>query len=134
MSTVAIDPRRKLERWGDMEMDLNSSYTERLNRSPEPVHLAEIFSHGGNNILDYMDEELRTGKIMQRTVIDGIVEPQDNQNSQELHCSCQTLYDETKFYIQCDQCSIWYHGECEDVTSEQADLIDIYACKACCSK
>lgn len=132
MATTEIDPKRVLEKWGDLEMDLNSSYIERLNSSPEPEHLALIFLQGGTNILGCMDEELITEKKMQHIEIDGIVEPQEDQNT--LHCSCQTLYDESKFYIQCDLCSIWYHGECEDVTSDQAEEIDMYSCKFCSSK
>lgn len=134
MTKTKINPKMKLEKWGDLEMDLNSSFNERLNRSPEPEHLAEIFVQGRTDILECMDEELDTGRVIQEIEIDCIIEPQENQKPQELHCSCQTLYDEFKFYIQCDQCNVWYHGECEDVTSDQAELIDLYACKSCSSK
>ncbi|CAO1409260.1 unnamed protein product [Diamesa serratosioi] len=139
MSTSFENPKQRLEAWGDLTMDLDSSFNEKLNKSPEHEHLAAIFAYGDNLFRRYFtdDEEkhLESGKVAQKTEFDCIIEPDENQDrTQDLHCSCQTLYDDSKFYIQCDECNIWYHGECEDVTSEEADLIDLYSCKNCNSK
>lgn len=135
MSTTTNNPRERLERWGDLEMDLDSSFSEKLNRSPDHIHLAEIFIHGEINILEYVDDESNLEEEMQIAEIDYIIQPEEYlQTPIELHCSCRTIYDESKFYILCDNCNIWFHGECEDVTSKQAELIDLYACKTCCSK
>ena len=133
------NPKQRLEAWGDLTMDLDSSFNEMLNKSPDHVHLAEIFANGENifhkYFLDHEERLLNAGKVSQKTEIDCIVQPDENQdNTLDLHCSCQTLYDDTKFYIQCDECNIWYHGECENVTPEDADHIDLYSCKKCSSK
>ena len=129
---MSINPKTILVKWEDLEMDLNSSFNERLNRSPEQAHLEQIFINGKNNILNYVNGDSNSAKTSE---IAAIVEQSENQEStQDLHCSCQTVYDDSKFYIQCDKCNIWYHGDCEKVTSEQAEHIDIYACKKCRSK
>ncbi|CAD6196999.1 unnamed protein product [Caenorhabditis auriculariae] len=47
------------------------------------------------------------------------------------HCVCQTLYDETKFYLMCDTCSGWFHGDCVDVTERMAARMSSWNCNAC---
>ena len=36
--------------------------------------------------------------------------------NQKTYCICNSVYDKKRFYIQCDQCSNWYHGECVNIT------------------
>ena len=38
----------------------------------------------------------------------------------QLYCVCSTPYDESRFYISCDYCKGWFHGECVGVPEEQA--------------
>ena len=33
--------------------------------------------------------------------------------------------------IQCDGCDCWYHGECVDVTEQQAETMETYLCMLC---
>ncbi|KTF79071.1 hypothetical protein cypCar_00039121 [Cyprinus carpio] len=42
---------------------------------------------------------------------------------------CKTPYDE--FYIGCDLCSNWYHGECVGITEKEAKKMDDYICSEC---
>ena len=39
-----------------------------------------------------------------------------------------------RFYIGCDFCDQWYHGECVNMTPKQAKAIDNYRCAACLAK
>lgn len=40
-------------------------------------------------------------------------------------------YDETQFYICCEQCEDWYHGKCVGIMQAEADDIDDYICPKC---
>ncbi|XP_028636488.1 nucleosome-remodeling factor subunit BPTF isoform X7 [Grammomys surdaster] len=48
-----------------------------------------------------------------------------------LYCICRTPYDESKFYIGCDLCTNWYHGECVGITEKEAKKMDVYICNDC---
>ncbi|XP_035311377.1 nucleosome-remodeling factor subunit BPTF isoform X6 [Cricetulus griseus] len=48
-----------------------------------------------------------------------------------LYCICKTPYDESKFYIGCDLCTNWYHGECVGITEKEAKKMDVYICNDC---
>uniref|UniRef100_A0A8C3GCK0 Bromodomain PHD finger transcription factor n=1 Tax=Cyclopterus lumpus TaxID=8103 RepID=A0A8C3GCK0_CYCLU len=48
-----------------------------------------------------------------------------------LYCVCKTPYDETKFYIGCDLCTNWYHGDCVGITEKEAKKMDDYICVEC---
>lgn len=47
------------------------------------------------------------------------------------YCICQSEYDKKRFYIQCDACHSWFHGDCVGVTPERAEAIDEYVCEGC---
>lgn len=36
-----------------------------------------------------------------------------------------------RFYIGCDLCSNWYHGECVGITEKEAKNMDDYICMEC---
>lgn len=36
-----------------------------------------------------------------------------------------------RFYIGCDLCSNWYHGECVGITEKEAKKMDDYICMEC---
>ncbi|KAA0201313.1 hypothetical protein HAZT_HAZT007454 [Hyalella azteca] len=51
--------------------------------------------------------------------------------NKELYCFCRQPYDETQFYICCEQCEDWYHGRCVGIMQGEADDIDDYICPKC---
>ncbi|XP_069982461.1 nucleosome-remodeling factor subunit NURF301 isoform X1 [Penaeus vannamei] len=51
--------------------------------------------------------------------------------NKELFCFCRQPYDETQFYICCEQCEDWYHGKCVGIMQAEADDIDDYICPKC---
>ncbi|KAF2367356.1 Zinc finger PHD-finger, partial [Trinorchestia longiramus] len=51
--------------------------------------------------------------------------------NKELYCFCRQPYDETQFYICCEQCEDWYHGRCIGIMQGEADDIDDYICPKC---
>lgn len=48
----------------------------------------------------------------------------------ELYCLCKQPHDD-KFMLQCDQCEIWYHGECVEITEDEAEKMRVYQCPSC---
>ncbi|XP_028828585.1 nucleosome-remodeling factor subunit BPTF-like isoform X2 [Denticeps clupeoides] len=49
----------------------------------------------------------------------------------KLYCICKTPYDESKFYIGCDLCTNWYHGECVGISEMDAKKMRDYVCSEC---
>ncbi|XP_071965223.1 uncharacterized protein [Antedon mediterranea] len=59
---------------------------------------------------------------------------QKQEQEDELYCICRTPYDDAQFYIGCDLCNDWFHGECVGIGQEEAESIDSYVCNKCQSK
>ncbi|XP_060724657.1 nucleosome-remodeling factor subunit BPTF-like isoform X2 [Tachysurus vachellii] len=55
----------------------------------------------------------------------------ETKKDTKLYCICKTPYDETKFYIGCDLCTNWYHGDCVGITEKEAKKMDDYICAEC---
>ncbi|XP_061383431.1 nucleosome-remodeling factor subunit NURF301 isoform X4 [Danaus plexippus] len=50
---------------------------------------------------------------------------------EKLLCICRTPYDNTKFYVGCEHCSNWFHGDCVGVTEEMSKTMEEYVCTEC---
>ncbi|XP_065345796.1 nucleosome-remodeling factor subunit NURF301 isoform X2 [Cloeon dipterum] len=50
---------------------------------------------------------------------------------EKLLCSCRTPYDDTKFYVGCDMCNNWYHGDCVGITEQQSKSLSEFVCNEC---
>ncbi|XP_018334706.1 nucleosome-remodeling factor subunit NURF301 isoform X2 [Agrilus planipennis] len=64
--------------------------------------------------------------------------PPSNQHSlhnklkkEKLYCICRTPYDETKFYVGCDLCNNWFHGDCVGITEESSKTMTEFICNEC---
>ncbi|KAL7746752.1 JmjC domain-containing histone demethylation protein 1 [Sorochytrium milnesiophthora] len=49
----------------------------------------------------------------------------------QLYCLCQQPYNASLFYIACDGCDSWFHGECVGVDKTLARSLDKYYCPDC---
>lgn len=58
------------------------------------------------------------------------VSPGKNKK-EKLYCICRTPYDETKFYVGCDLCNNWFHGDCVGITEEASKNISEFICREC---
>lgn len=47
-----------------------------------------------------------------------------------VYCYCRTS-DTSRFMICCDQCNVWYHGDCVSITELEANNISQYFCDTC---
>ncbi|XP_060530010.1 nucleosome-remodeling factor subunit NURF301 isoform X2 [Cylas formicarius] len=50
---------------------------------------------------------------------------------EKLYCLCRTPYDETKFYVGCDLCNNWFHGDCVNITEEMSKTLTEFVCEEC---
>ncbi|KAJ8687395.1 hypothetical protein QAD02_023189 [Eretmocerus hayati] len=50
---------------------------------------------------------------------------------EKLYCLCRTPYDETKFYVGCDLCNNWFHGDCVGITEEMSKTMSEFVCTEC---
>ncbi|KAJ2952773.1 hypothetical protein O0L34_g7133 [Tuta absoluta] len=50
---------------------------------------------------------------------------------EKLLCICRKPYDNTKFYVGCEHCSNWFHGDCVGVTEEMSKTMEEYVCPDC---
>uniref|UniRef100_A0A8C1SS18 Bromodomain PHD finger transcription factor n=1 Tax=Cyprinus carpio TaxID=7962 RepID=A0A8C1SS18_CYPCA len=75
------------------------------------------------------DEERDASKSKHKKMIS--TTSKDSKRDIKLYCICKTPYDESKFYIGCDLCSNWYHGECVGITEKEAKKMDDYICSEC---
>ncbi|XP_073840777.1 nucleosome-remodeling factor subunit NURF301 E(bx) [Musca autumnalis] len=53
------------------------------------------------------------------------------RKKEKLYCICRTPYDDTKFYVGCDICSNWFHGECVSITEEDSKRLSEFICDDC---
>lgn len=54
-----------------------------------------------------------------------------SHKDRKVYCICKTPYDQKRFYIGCDLCSNWFHGECVNVSEDQAKQMAEYVCEDC---
>ncbi|KAL7890863.1 hypothetical protein AOLI_G00003390 [Acnodon oligacanthus] len=74
-------------------------------------------------------EDESTAKMKKKKMI--TTTSRETKKDTKLYCICKTPYDETKFYIGCDLCTNWYHGDCVGITEKQAKKMDDYVCVEC---
>ncbi|XP_041673909.1 nucleosome-remodeling factor subunit NURF301 isoform X2 [Drosophila eugracilis] len=53
------------------------------------------------------------------------------RKKEKLYCICRTPYDDTKFYVGCDLCSNWFHGDCVSITEEASKKLSEFICIDC---
>ncbi|CAL8092678.1 unnamed protein product [Orchesella dallaii] len=58
-------------------------------------------------------------------------EPKGSKRKRKLFCVCKTPYDKDKFYVGCDKCENWYHGDCIGITEEMSKDLPEYICDDC---
>ncbi|XP_017842948.1 nucleosome-remodeling factor subunit NURF301 isoform X2 [Drosophila busckii] len=54
-----------------------------------------------------------------------------SRKKEKLYCICRKPYDDTKFYVGCDLCSNWFHGDCVNITEEASKKLTEFICIDC---
>ncbi|XP_040293358.1 nucleosome-remodeling factor subunit BPTF isoform X2 [Bufo bufo] len=95
---------------------------------PPPVHRPSPTSPTSSHKRKREEEkEHHASKSKKKKIISSTSKEKDNK----LYCICKTPYDESKFYIGCELCANWYHGECVGITETEAKKVDVYICNEC---
>ncbi|KAK0398332.1 hypothetical protein QR680_002537 [Steinernema hermaphroditum] len=55
------------------------------------------------------------------------------KTEKKTYCLCEST-DDQRFMIQCDECQMWYHCDCMNITRTMAKKIEHYYCPPCISK
>ncbi|TMS37898.1 hypothetical protein L596_004736 [Steinernema carpocapsae] len=55
------------------------------------------------------------------------------KTEKKTYCLCEST-DDQRFMIQCDECQMWYHCDCMEITRTMAKKIEHYYCPKCISK
>lgn len=53
------------------------------------------------------------------------------KGKRKLFCVCKTPYNKDRFYVGCDKCDNWFHGECIGITEEISKDLPEYICDDC---
>lgn len=54
-----------------------------------------------------------------------------SKKKEKLYCICRTSYDDSKFYVGCDLCNNWFHGECVGISEENSKKMSEFICNEC---
>ncbi|XP_033513753.1 PHD finger protein ALFIN-LIKE 4-like [Nicotiana tomentosiformis] len=65
---------------------------------------------------------------------DGLEEEEDDEQGETLCGACGENYASDEFWICCDICEKWFHGNCVKITPARAEHIKQYKCPACSNK
>ena len=54
-----------------------------------------------------------------------------NMSLSDINCTCQRIDVKEKFFIQCELCSRWLHGQCVGLTPRTAEKLTEFICESC---
>lgn len=72
------------------------------------------------------DEEDEGGWYIEKDV--------EEEQGEALCGTCGRKYEENEFWICCDTCETWFHGQCVKITAAAAEHRKLYKCPPCVSK
>ncbi|XP_065066194.1 nucleosome-remodeling factor subunit BPTF-like [Rhopilema esculentum] len=79
----------------------------------------------------YNQEQPKTGKRKRDNEVQEGQSKKIKSADEKLYCLCKTPYDEKKFYVGCDLCNNWFHGDCVGISEAQAESMDEFICDDC---
>ncbi|CAL4095384.1 unnamed protein product, partial [Meganyctiphanes norvegica] len=53
------------------------------------------------------------------------------KSTKKIVCICRTVFDDSKFYVGCDLCGNWFHGDCVGITETMSRSMTEYVCDDC---
>ncbi|TMW92998.1 hypothetical protein EJD97_012308 [Solanum chilense] len=65
---------------------------------------------------------------------DGLDEEEEDEHGDTLCGACGENYASDEFWIFCDMCERWFHGNCVKITPAKAEHIKQYKCPSCSNK
>ncbi|XP_046701308.1 nucleosome-remodeling factor subunit BPTF-like isoform X2 [Silurus meridionalis] len=120
-----LDRQLQLEVQEELRQDLEKICQERQQTEAA----AQVTSTTSPSPYKRKYEEENAAKSKKKKMI--TTTSRETKKDTKLYCICKTPYDETKFYIGCDLCTNWYHGDCVGITEKEAKKMDDYICAEC---
>ncbi|KAK5645407.1 hypothetical protein RI129_006707 [Pyrocoelia pectoralis] len=127
-----IAAQTRLERTRQDEVRSGTNRRRSTTTLPPATQLSPPSPSSGNNVTP---PNSNTNRVSGR--------PRRNQRQQtpnsnspkirkeKLYCICRTPYDETRFYVGCDLCNNWFHGDCVGITEESSKTMTEFLCTEC---
>ncbi|XP_033161065.1 nucleosome-remodeling factor subunit NURF301 isoform X3 [Drosophila mauritiana] len=120
--------RSLLER--NLQSEIHEDVKTKVQRHVRPLSNASPDEHSENERsgepnLDFKRTEVQNPRH-------GAGRPKKlTRKKEKLYCICRTPYDDTKFYVGCDLCSNWFHGDCVSITEEASKKLSEFICIDC---
>ncbi|KAM9483687.1 nucleosome-remodeling factor subunit BPTF-like isoform 1-T1 [Clarias gariepinus] len=124
-----LDRQLQLEVQEELRRDLEKICQERERAKAAAAAPAQVTSTTSPSAYKRKYEDGNVDKSKKKKMI--TTTSRETNNDTNLYCICKTPYDETKFYIGCDLCTNWYHGDCVGITEKEAKKMDDYICAEC---
>ncbi|XP_055509744.1 nucleosome-remodeling factor subunit BPTF isoform X2 [Leucoraja erinacea] len=128
-----LDKELQIEVQEELRKDRNKLRKEKEKAQAAALHTAALATA---NVIQTVvmqkrkrEEEKEPAKVKKKKMIS--TTSKESKKDTKLYCICKTPYDESKFYIGCDLCTNWYHGECVGITEKEAKKMDEYICNEC---
>ncbi|XP_059804274.1 nucleosome-remodeling factor subunit BPTF isoform X1 [Hypanus sabinus] len=128
-----LDKELQIEVQEELRKDRNKLRKEKEKAQAAALHTAALANANAIQTVVTQkrkrEEEKEPAKVKKKKMIS--TTSKESKKDTKLYCICKTPYDESKFYIGCDLCTNWYHGECVGITEKEAKKMDEYICNEC---
>ncbi|XP_072882482.1 nucleosome-remodeling factor subunit BPTF isoform X11 [Hemitrygon akajei] len=128
-----LDKELQIEVQEELRKDRNKLRKEKEKAQAAALHTAALANTNAIQTVVTQkrkrEEEKEPAKVKKKKMIS--TTSKESKKDTKLYCICKTPYDESKFYIGCDLCTNWYHGECVGITEKEAKKMDEYICNEC---
>ncbi|KAF5897783.1 nucleosome-remodeling factor subunit BPTF isoform X2, partial [Clarias magur] len=124
-----LDRQLQLEVQEELSRDLEKICQERERAKAAAAAPTQVTSTTSPSAHKRKYEDESADKSKKKKMI--TTTSRETNKDTNLYCVCKTPYDETKFYIGCDLCTNWYHGDCVGITEKEAKKMDDYICAEC---
>ncbi|KAH8303808.1 hypothetical protein KR018_008184 [Drosophila ironensis] len=128
--------RSLLER--NLQSEIREEVQTKVQRHVRPISVASPDEHSENerSLSDRRSEsnlEIKRSEPSAQTNRHGAGSRPKKliRKREKLYCICRTPYDDTKFYVGCDLCSNWFHGDCVNISEEASKKLSEFVCTDC---
>ncbi|XP_070135859.1 nucleosome-remodeling factor subunit NURF301 isoform X3 [Drosophila bipectinata] len=131
LKKTILRKRSLLER--NLQNEIHDEVKTKVQRHARPVSVASLDEHSENErSFSESNSELKRSEPNAQNSRHGVGRPKKMiRKKEKLYCVCRTPYDDTKFYVGCDLCSNWFHGECVNISEETSKKLSEFICADC---
>ncbi|XP_017127520.1 nucleosome-remodeling factor subunit NURF301 isoform X2 [Drosophila elegans] len=122
--------RSLLER--NLQNEIQEDVQTKVQRHVRPLSVASQEEHSENERSGDPNMDFKRTEANTQNSRHGVGRPKKfTRKKEKLYCICRTPYDDTKFYVGCDLCSNWFHGDCVSITEEASKKLSEFICIDC---